>query len=118
MFTPVQDAIRPDEQCVTTVVPHKFNLVLDDGRQVSIPAGTQELPVIMATHPYAKANGVEIYGDLPPPVASAPQTAPRRGRPKATVSGPTPPTTLSDADTGPTDPDAAPCTATSATRQT
>lgn len=96
MFTPVQDAIRPDEQCVTTVVPHKFNLVLDDGRQVSIPAGTQELPVAMATHPYAKANGAEVYGDLPPPVAAVPVApATRRGRPPKT-------------DPDPTDPDAAP----------
>lgn len=94
-FTPLALAIRPDEKLVTIVAPCAFNLILDDGRNVTVAAGVQEAPEVVIDHYYAKCNGARRYVPAGAPVAAddAPQpgdtpevVAKRKaGRPKKVV---------------------------------
>lgn len=58
--TPAQ-AAQSDEAFVTSLVPRGFTLFLRPGLKVTVKAGTQELPVSIANHWYAKAHGVTTY---------------------------------------------------------
>lgn len=58
--TPAQ-AAQSDEAFVTSLVPKGFTLFLRPGLKVTVKAGTQELPVSIANHWYAKAHGVTTY---------------------------------------------------------
>ena len=104
MFTPLKDAIRPTDKLVTCVVPTKFNLILDDGRQISVDSGTQELPTYVANHHYAKANGVETYGTVSTQPVSSEAAPSRRGRPpKSAAPADSAPADSVPADSAPAD---------------
>lgn len=62
--TPAQ-AAQSDEAFVTSLVPKGFTLFLRPGLKVTVKAGTQELPVSIANHWYAKAHGVTTYTPEP-----------------------------------------------------
>lgn len=62
--TPAQ-AAQSDEAFVTSLVPKGFTLFLRPGLKVTVKSGTQELPVSIANHWYAKAHGVTTYTPEP-----------------------------------------------------
>ena len=61
--SPPDDEVKPrrrKEEMVTCTIPQGFKLTLDDGTEIDIKAGTDELPRSHAEHWYSKAHGVEI----------------------------------------------------------
>jgi hypothetical protein len=58
--TPKQ--IAPDEKTVTMVFPKKVTLTTDKFKRVHFPAGVNDVPESLASHPYLELNGVKRHG--------------------------------------------------------
>ena len=64
VLTPTVDSVEVADELidmVTVTVPRPFKLRVDNFREVTVPAGVQEMERELAEHWYSVANGVRIY---------------------------------------------------------
>lgn len=60
--TQTPEQVFPGAETVTMIFPRSVMVQYKPGQKVRFRAGTQEVPVDIADHPYLAACGVERYG--------------------------------------------------------